>query len=46
VLPNVVASFAAVLAVEIAKLIIQQAAPARGIVLSDGLHSVLQQIGL
>jgi hypothetical protein len=45
VLPSVVASFAAVLAAEVTKLIIQQGAPAPGTVLYDGLHGVLHQMG-
>ncbi|OHT15161.1 ThiF family protein [Tritrichomonas foetus] len=41
VLPSVVASFAAMLAQEITKLIIKQANPVKGIVLYDAIHGLL-----
>jgi hypothetical protein len=43
VLPSVVASFAAVLAGEVTKLIIHQAVPAKGIVIYDGLNGRLRE---
>jgi hypothetical protein len=43
VLPSVVASFAAVLAGEVTKLIIRLALPAKGVVVYDGLHGLLNQ---
>ena len=42
VLPSVVASLAAVLAEEVTKLFIQQATPARGIVLYDAIHGIMK----
>ncbi|KAH0795706.1 ThiF family protein [Histomonas meleagridis] len=45
VLPSVVASFAAILAEEITKIIIHQAHPVKSVVVFDGVHSILTTQG-